>query len=74
MKGFKKVQFRKHEGQVILLRELMNGAKSSSDLSKFFKRSPHTVRYHLRNFEKLGLITKHRILGRKIIWEITEKK
>ncbi|RLE43960.1 hypothetical protein DRJ22_06335, partial [Candidatus Woesearchaeota archaeon] len=74
MKGFKEIQFRKGEGQIIILKNILHGLRTSSELSRKLDKCQGTINFHLRNLHKSGLIHILETNGKRKFWCVNKKR
>jgi hypothetical protein len=71
LNNFKKAEFRKGEGKILILKELAKEPKTTKELQKCLKRASRTVWEHLLILKALKLVESKKV-GRNSMWEITE--
>lgn len=74
LSGFKRIQFRKGEGQLLILKYLSNGPKTRFELASLVDRTPSMVKIYLLNLEKKKLVKRgKKTKDGKRIWKITKE-
>lgn len=71
LQGFKKEEFRKGEGKLLILQSLRESSKRAFELSKELDRTQKAINWTMNKLEKKGLVENFRI-SRNIFWKLTE--
>ena len=70
LQGFKKEEFRKGEGKLLILQKLKEKPKRSAELSKELNRTQSAINWTMNKLQKKGLVENLR-KGKNIFWGLT---
>ena len=72
LKGFKKEEFRKGEGKLLILQSLQERPKRAFELSKELNRTQKSINWTMNKLEKRELVENFRI-SKNIFWKLNDK-